>query len=439
MCQAREDTDGNGRVEVAVTADGRLTGDQMQTFLVRGKNQEQPIQALLAADPAGRWLVLQRNERSVLLDTHTDSEVDLTARGADTRNDRSSYQPHRTLSFDESGTHLLYVRREEGATRVVVRDLAAGTESTINPGPGVLWRAELDALGKWAILHMLAQDTNGNGRLDWPIPPSRSHAEPCRGPIPRMDAWGFRGDRPVVRLARSSGGKAESRPTFVAAFGKDLVLREPGGRLVLRRVPGRDYQLAPALCQARVLHVDPSRQLVVATCTPAQGPSKVNLLGVTFRQELELELSPPPYDRQPQQQQRLLAFYPGREAVLLDLDRRHLRPLQPNDAVLATRGPWALIRRDRSLVFLNAETGEQQSLPGQTAPLLEHRVTGAMVVAQPLVVDLAARRLLGRVEGQPLALTRAGQVLVAAGRDADARALAVGPLRWVEPKPEPPK
>jgi hypothetical protein len=317
----------------------------------------------------------------------------------------------------------------------VVRKLDDGTEAEIDPGPGSLWRAELDSTGTWVVLHVLVSDTNGNGRLDWPAPAAEQSHFRCGGPIPRLDAWLGRGDSPVVRVARASGGKAKLVPTFVAPFGENLLVREPGGRLLLRRGPGQSHQLAPAKCQARVLHADVTRQLVVGTCTPQPGRARVNLLGVTFRDELEIEVAPQTHDRWPDGSPRLVALYAGRQAVLLDLDQRRAHTLEPDDQVLGTRGARALVRRGRSLWLFDADRGEAAKLPGRTRRLLRHATQDAMVAAHPLVVDLDAGRVLGTVPQRPLAVTRTGRVLVAAGGDQHAQQLAAGPLRWVDPLP----
>ena len=58
----------------------------------------------------------------------------------------------------------------------------------------------------------------------------------------------------------------------------------------------------------------------------------------------------------------------------------------------------------------------------------------SIVAVSPLVVDLAAGKLLGGVPGRPLAVADDGRVLVAAGGDASADRLAMGPLVWRLPE-----
>jgi hypothetical protein len=434
LCQAREDTDGDGRVAVRVGPRGELLGDRLSSYLVVGTGPGEAVDELLGSDPTGRWLVLRQRQRVLLRDTRTQRSVDLTALGADTRADRLRYRPHRTLSFDRLGSRLLYVRRRGQATEVVVRQLESGTETLVDPGPGVLWRAELDAQGQWAIVHMLVDDTNGNGRLDWPVPPAEQNRWRCTGPIPQLFAWQGRGDTPVIRVAPSSGGATQLVTGFVAPFGSGLLEREPGGRLMLRDASQRSRQLASAKCDARVVHADPTRGLVVAACSGATGRPPLVLLGPGYHQDLSLEVAPHNHHRWPQDTPRLLPLYPGQDTALLDLDRRVVHRLRPGDGVIATSGPRALLRRSRSLLIFDGLTGREHRLPGRTAVLPDVLHTDPIAVVSPLVVDVRAGRLLGKVTRRPLAASRSGQVLVAEGGDPNAQQLALGPLRWVDPR-----
>jgi hypothetical protein len=54
-------------------------------------------------------------------------------------------------------------------------------------------------------------------------------------------------------------------------------------------------------------------------------------------------------------------------------------------------------------------------------------------VVGSLVVDLATERVLGSFTGRPLALTRAGDVLMAEGRGPSADTVLRGPLRYHQP------
>jgi len=381
--------------------------------------------------------VVRGNDRVWLLDTRGGSSTDLTSAGFDDRADRLAYAPHRALSFDGSGARLAYLRRQQGKTRVTVRNLESGAETEVDPGPGAVWRVDLDSSGEWVILRVLVEDTNGNGRLNWPVPKASADPPRCPGPVPHYDAWVDRGDTPIVRVARSGGGKARTEAAFVAPFGKSLLVREPGGRLLLRLPNRTTKQMADAKCGARVMHADPTRGLVLAACGAVEGRPPLALLSLAKNVSLDQEVAPQSHDRWPGATPRLVAVYPGAGALLVDMDRRRTIPLAAGDAVIATSGARALVRRGRSLRLFDAATGKWQPLAG-TTDLHPHLVrSGQVAVVSPLVVDVGKGKLLGQVEQRPLAVTTTGSVLVAVGGDATADRLAIGPLRWVSPSPVP--
>ena len=435
LCQAREDSDRDGHVRVRLGPQGQLLGDRLRSFLVMGSGAGELIDELAAVGPTGRWLAIRRSGHLVLLDTTSKTELDLTARGADDRHDALSYHPHRALSFDARGNLLLYLQRRDGSSRVVVRELAGGKETSIDPGTGAVWRAQLSPAGEWVVLRMLVDDTNGNGRLDWPVPPAARNSWRCGGPIPKMNAWAERGDRVVTKVVSSSGGRARVVAGFVAPYADALLERPLGGGLLLRPRQGRAQRLAPPDCDARVVHADTTRGLLIAACAgPSGGRSLAMLLGPGYRKDLKLTLAPQSHDRWPAGSPRLVPLYPGQATVLVDMNRRVSVALKPGDSVIATSGPRALIRRGQSLWIHNVEQDRERPLPGRTNRLPLVVRTASIAVVSPLVVNLGTGRVLGQVSRRPWAVSRNGRVLVAAGREADAERLAVGPLSWVAPR-----
>lgn len=434
LCQARRDTNGDGHVAVHVGKRGKLSGDRMQSYLVLGDGKGEAIDELAAYDPTGRWLVVMQHGRLVLIDSRTDKRLDLSALGADARDDALPYRQHRALSFDAAGTRLMYVRRKAGKTRVVVRDLASGEETTVDPGPGRLWRARLTPDGSRVVLRMIVDDTNKDGKLEWPVPERKRNDWRCHGPIATYPSWLSRGDEPTVKVAPSYGGSAKPVVGFVDPFGSDTLVRDADGRLEIDRASGDPVQLADDKCGARVLHADATRGLVVAACSATKGKAPLFLLGVGYKKDLEEEIAAAPPDRWPDGSARLVALYPGADTALLDLDKKKLTLLQHGDFVVATSGGRALVHRGRRLLIHDVDTGREQELAGRTDRLPDVRVTGHLAVVQPLMVDVEAGKLLGRIAGRPLAVSSAGLVLVAEGRQAEAHHLAVGPLRWRAPR-----
>src|SRR5580704_3080342 len=56
ICQAREDTDHDRKIEVGVGFHGNLVGDAMKPYLVFGSGSGMPIDELVARDDDSAWL-----------------------------------------------------------------------------------------------------------------------------------------------------------------------------------------------------------------------------------------------------------------------------------------------------------------------------------------------------------------------------------------------
>lgn len=433
FCQAREDSDGDGQIAVRIGPRGELAGDRLVRYLAVGAGEGTPIDELAANDPTGRWLVVRREGKLELIDAHTGAAQELSAAGLDDRSDALPYRPHRTLSFDGLGQRLLTLRRDATGARAVVRDLASGSEAVIDPGPGEIWRMQLDFAGRWVVLSTLLDDTNRDGRLTWPAP-ERKAPPPCRGPVASYPAWVGRGDTPTSKVAPASGGTADAAPGLVLMLGEQRVVRDATGRLVLR-AGTTETELASTKCGARVLHADAERKLLLVACAGPKGRPKLELVGPGLRVELGVDIAHASDDRAPGAPTRLVPVYPGNEAALLDLQARKLNKLTVGDVVLATAGARAVLRRGNKLVAYDAEMGHEEPLPGESPPLSHGFGQGSIAVAAPLVADAATGKLLGRVAGRPLAAAPDGRILVASGGDADATTLAVGPLEWRAPAP----
>lgn len=435
FCEADRDTNHDGRIAVRVGQRGRLSGDRLESYLAVGDGAPERIDELLAFDPSGRFVVVREHGRALLVDTRTGKKTDLTALGADTRDDALPYRNHRTLSFDATGRHLLYVKGRGAKARAVVRDLSTGAEKVIDPGAGDVWRAELDPSGTWVVLQMIASDTNGDGKLEWPAPEVRSNDWRCHGPVPTYAAWIDRGDTPEVRVARASGGIATPIAGFVAPFGRALLVRDTNGALWLRRSAQHRVRLDDAKCGARVLDPDVAHRLVLVACTAPKGRPKLELVGAGYRQPLNDDLASLDFDHWPKLlPRRLFAFYPGSDTAVVDFQTRKVSVLDPGDQVVQTAGTRVLVRRGRRLVLHDVASGHETALPGKTAALPDVLRAGTDAFVTPLVVDVAAGKELGKVSGQPLALASDGRALVARGRGADATHLAVGPLVWKTPR-----
>ena len=430
-CQAREDTNSDGDIRVNVGAFGALAGDQLQAYLTVGSGPGATMDRYVGSDPSGRWGALLNNSRLYLLDTWSKTQVDLSALGADLRDDASSYRGHRSVHFDPTGERLLYLRTTEAGLRVVVRQLRTGEELELAQGTGLLWRAQFDASGRWIQLFVVTTDTNKNNRIDWPYQLRKSATNDCHGPVPRYSAWEYPGDRANVRLLPSAGGPPTEAPHFVRAMGNSYLERLASGALV-QKGSGPVRERFSERCNARTLHVDAARDQVLVACLREGGRSEVWLSHAGGRRSLDIQLSPFASDTWAAPGASYVPLYPGAAAMLWDVEHKKLIELSPGDRVLSVHGEQLLLRRDRSIWQWSPKYSQQLTAPIDELSASLRR--GRLLLVPPYLFDTRSASLLGTSSGKALALSRTGHVLTAAV-PSDAERLATGPFRWnaVEP------
>src|SRR5688572_7781778 len=106
LCQAREDTDGDGEIRVHVGAYGALSGDRLQTYWVEGAGAGEPLRGFVASDGFGHYVAFDRAGSLVLRDTWAATELELGAGGAVLDTDRRSFAGHRAAVFSPRGERL---------------------------------------------------------------------------------------------------------------------------------------------------------------------------------------------------------------------------------------------------------------------------------------------------------------------------------------------
>lgn len=394
-------------------------------------DEELLIDGLLGADESGRYALLMQHGALNLWDAETRSALDLSALGADARSSAESFAELRALSFDARSEHLLYVRAGQTGKRVVVRNLGDGSEREFDPGPGPIWRARFAPGGAFAIVESMREDSNKNGKADFPAP-LLAAPRPCSANPTRYHTYVDRGDRPVTVLVPLNGDAAVLEPELVMPLGDALVLRDANGALLLSRA-GKKRVLSPAACNGRVIHADVQRELFIIGCAQKKtGRVSLELVTQSERKPLNIELASLELDREPTEAPRLLALYPGLETVLFDADRRELLPLRSGDVVLATRAGRALVRRANALLFYDADSRTEQPLAVTLERYPALLLTPPFVFVSPALVNLDTASLVGVSRERPLALSSEGRLLVPSVA-ADGSQLARGPLRWLTP------
>ncbi len=263
LCTARTDSDGDGRLTASAGARGELQGDAFERYLIAAE-EELPIDGLLGADASGRYALLMQRGALLLWDADSRKSSDLSALGADARLSAQSFAELRTLAFDPTSEHLLYVRAGETGKRIVVRSLLDDSERRFDPGPGLIWRARFDPGGVFVIVELMSEDSNKNGRADYPAP-LLTAPRPCSASPGRFHTWIDRGDRPVTVLVPLSGAAPVFEPELVMPIGEALLLRDASGALLLQRA-GKKRVLEPSACKGRIVHADAQRELFIVGC-----------------------------------------------------------------------------------------------------------------------------------------------------------------------------
>ncbi|HEX6766263.1 MAG TPA: hypothetical protein VF103_12315, partial [Polyangiaceae bacterium] len=412
---------------------GELTGDATALELAIGGRKAQPIDDLFAADPTGRYLAIRRGGKALLIAVDSEQELELATLEWDDRDDAVPLRGHRALAFDPRGELLAYVRRREKRSDVILRTLSTGAERAVPNLPGEPYRMTWDESGEALVVSSVADDTNQNGRADWPAPPAKAPRLRCSGPLPRLRVTPEIGDRPSTFVVPRAGDSARFVPELATPFGRSVLVRAADGELLFD-APGGRRALTPATCGARILHSDPTRGLLLVGC-PGKNPQKamVELVGVGFRLELGVEIQPTAIDAWPSEPKRLVPLYPGTEALLVDLEKKATVPLEPGDQVLSSEGSRVLVRRRGGVVLLDIDRNVVKNLVSKLPPLAPVLVEGTMAVVGPMLFDARRDDPVGSVTGRALGLTAWGDVLVALGGPPSAEHLATGPLRWQPP------
>jgi len=417
--------------------------------LVLGSGLGESIDEVLAYDASGRYVVVARDGVATLVDTLLGTRVDLSALGADVRRARADYAEHRTLSFDATGQHLAYARKQAHASQLVVRALPDGAEKVIATGAGELFRLKLSADARYVTFDALREDSNHNGKLDWPTPEEPARKNACENPtLPRFRSFAYqgRGDTPTHGVASVQTGALRELPELLTPLGANLLVRESDGSLQLEQA-GKRTALAPASCGARVLFADAERGLVVATCAPPpprkkphgkapppSGKREVWLFANGYAKNLQSELYETSTDRDAVVGARLVPIYPGSDSSLLDLERRELLPLPAGSRVVATNGALALIWRDSDLYRYDAISKTEQRLAHGVSKNPDLLQAGNTVLLSPFVIVGCDAPALASPP-RALAVASQGFVLTAtadAPGSSPLRPAIQGPLHWVD-------
>ena len=265
LCQARKDTDGDGKIEFHVGHHGATFGDTLDQYLVLGGGPGTLIDALVDASDDMRWIAILRGGTLELVDSTTGEIFGM--KNADVASDNRPGAPHRAGMF--AGDRLLYVRHRTAGDALVVHELATHTEREIAV-PDRLWR--IGSAGKLTQLYTVP----GN---DFPQLRTSLDAGECLGAPMSYSTGGQSGPQPTERVIDLDQGKVAAASGVITVIDATVV-REKAGALYLD-----NDEIAPATCKPQVLAMLKAPARVIAICG-AKKQAKVLLLGKGLRVEL---------------------------------------------------------------------------------------------------------------------------------------------------------
>jgi hypothetical protein len=268
LCQARKDTDGDGKIEIHTGHHGDMYGDEFALYLILGGGEGTAIDGLPATSKDGRYLAVLRDKQLWLVDGQTGAQRALA--GADIESDGRPGAPHRAAIF--SGDKLMYIKHAAKGDTVVVHDPATGAEKSIALADRV-WRLipESDQLAQIVTV------PQGQG---FPQLMTSLAAGECLGPPMSYSTGGQRGPKPTFAYYDLATGMPVKADGIVATIGSTFVRAPKDGALYLD-----NDQIAPPTCAPQVLAVMPSPPRVIAICGQKK-QAKILLLGKGLSKEL---------------------------------------------------------------------------------------------------------------------------------------------------------
>ncbi len=432
VCQARRDTNHNGRIDVWWEIHGEAGGDAMDAFLIDERGRETALDNVLAVDPTGRYLAVVEHGASVLIDTTTWHREPLDGEPPGF----SIVRGVRRWAFDRSGARLLRFRGDTP----VVRELATGSERTAPPA----WRATWSTDGNWLELETLAGDTNHDGfvhgpdlspsegvpgqecarRFDWR--PALAELDPTDAQVPAALASIDQPDDLASSLWRVGDGLVVPADT---ALDHDTVAAHRDGVLRIGKVGAPLAIAGDARCEIAAAYA-PARTALL-TCPTSKGHARVEWLRGGTRTVVEPDI-PDDHPLVEGDQTGYAGVYPAQ----LIVDMRTGATVASGRELF-----YAWSDDDHVLIQHNDDEATLRWRSGRTIDLLSTAERSVHVAGRYLArgsqrVDLVTGEVV-TLPSLAIAVRRDGAVLVDGGEqrlgETSARGPRVGPLHWIIP------
>ena len=428
-CQAEGDS------TAASLHDARSTflGNTFKPYLWRVGSGTEHLEALAAASPNGRYIVaISASKDPQLIDVETHQVESLSALDLDMRADVETGNL-RSVAFSPDSSRLALLVHEK-VPRIVVRNLGDHSNAEVIPVGNKVWRVAFDASSKFVVAAEVLEDTNRNGRMDWPLPVRPLADSRCRAPIPAYAAYVATGDATRVSIAPVRGGKSRLVPGFIAALGQSLVVRQPNGTLWLS--DGRRIRpMSSPDCDAQIIAVAPEHGRILTGCRDAKGRALVEIDSARGYRKFEVDVPASSADLTSLPSDTYVALYSGSRSYLIDLATERVLSLVDRDQALAQGPSGILLRRGNAIVLFNPTAQSSVILMENVLPGTRIVSGDGVALVGGVVVSAAEGRVLGTLAQQALALTSNGCGVVSMGKASDNELFARGPLSWSCPVP----
>lgn len=128
-CQARRDTDSDGRIQVLIGQHGETLGDQLSPYFMVAEGPGERIDRYIGSSRSGRFVAFEQYSQVFVFDALTKTRSEVTQLGASSRKDDNPTLSDPSVAFSP-GHRLAFVRKRPGRYEVVLVDLETNALST---------------------------------------------------------------------------------------------------------------------------------------------------------------------------------------------------------------------------------------------------------------------------------------------------------------------
>ncbi len=436
LCQARRDTNKDGQIKVSLGLHGDTYGDQLEPYFIRKSGPGDRFDELIAIGDRDRFLIAVQRPDLRLIDTHTGDSAILRDADVDNRVKEARLldpKPSAQAVFGVRGGKIAYKKRNTEQIVIGIVDLNTREEKEISAGPGALGSFFFDASEQWLIVEKVTEDTNKNGRIEFPANWTTLAPDACRGPVSSFSVRPGRGDAITFwALSIQSGQLTQTPEGWVDMLGEHMLIRKPDDTLAAIASDGTETILAGPECGARIRWAADNPRRLLLACKKTSELVFITPGGTQVLKQLKHASRS---DVLRWQQGPLIRLEDNGLEFLIDIEKGRVLEFSPGEYAVTTHDKHVLVMSKQSLVLMDAETQTRTPLPLSNLPkdtYMEWK-SGPMVAIAGHIIDMQQGRITGRYTAPILGIDSQGRILKAANIFVSGFELPRGPLFWEKP------